>query len=222
MLTPVSGHGESSGSKSMMVARREWLRAGASATLMTNAWSIAETYSSRRASGRGAPAQPPPCRPAPAVPPSPPSCRRAPMCPGAGQCAHARWPGAQHMVRTRLAAAGYAAVERDDRAGQVGARAGCEHQRQADDVIGPADAPQRHHLLDLVAALRLVEHERRHPALKRAGRDRVDGDVLACEALGEMAREHVHGGLAGTVAVVLHHGRAQAVDRADVDHPGGI
>src|SRR5438445_8154380 len=174
MLTPVSGHGGSSGSKSMMVARREWLRAAASATLMTNAWSIAQTYPSRRASGRG---------------------------------------------ETPLAAARYAAVERDDRAGQIGAGAGREHQRQADHVVGPADAPQRHELLDLAAALGLIKHERRHFALKRAGRDRVYGDVLGREACGEMALEHVHGGLAGAVAVVVHHGRAQGVDRADVDHP---
>jgi len=40
MLTPVSGHGESSSSKSMIAARREWLIAGASATFITNGSSM--------------------------------------------------------------------------------------------------------------------------------------------------------------------------------------
>src|SRR3954451_5855639 len=38
-LTPVSGHGASSGSKSMIVARCGWLAAGASATLVMRSWS---------------------------------------------------------------------------------------------------------------------------------------------------------------------------------------
>src|SRR2546426_6380593 len=151
MLTPVSGHGDSSGSKSMMVARREWLRAAASATFITNAWSIPQTYSSRRASGggallrssAGASRKVRPCRKAPA------SVRKAPG-----------WAG-KAAARRVLAAAGYAAVERDDRAGQIGACAGCEQQRQADHVVGPADAPQRHQLLDVATAVGLIEPERR-------------------------------------------------------------
>src|SRR2546421_1824525 len=39
MFTPVSGHGASSDSKSMIVARRGWLAAGASATLVMRVWS---------------------------------------------------------------------------------------------------------------------------------------------------------------------------------------
>ena len=92
---------------------------------------------------------------------------------------------------------------------------------QPGDVVGAADAPERHRLLDRLAALGLVEQERHHLALERPRGDRVDGDVLAGEALGEVAREHVHGGLARAVAVVLKRRRAQAVDRADVDHARG-
>jgi hypothetical protein len=44
MFTPVSGHGVSSGSKSIRVARREWLSAGASATLIIKGSSMREPY----------------------------------------------------------------------------------------------------------------------------------------------------------------------------------
>src|ERR1700730_2467851 len=44
-FTPVSGNGASSGSKSMIVARREWLNGGASAMFTMNGSSIGERYS---------------------------------------------------------------------------------------------------------------------------------------------------------------------------------
>jgi hypothetical protein len=44
MFTPVSAHGESSGSKLRNVARREWLSAGAAPTFMTNGSSIGQPY----------------------------------------------------------------------------------------------------------------------------------------------------------------------------------
>src|SRR4051812_8870279 len=49
MFTPRSGHGASSGSRSIMVARREWLRAGASATLRMNGSLIRRTLARPRA-----------------------------------------------------------------------------------------------------------------------------------------------------------------------------
>jgi hypothetical protein len=44
MFTPVSAHGESSGSKLRNVARREWLSAGAAPTFMTNGSSMGQPY----------------------------------------------------------------------------------------------------------------------------------------------------------------------------------
>ena len=46
MFTPVSGHGASSGSRSIIVERREWLSAGASATLMMSGSSTGGPYRS--------------------------------------------------------------------------------------------------------------------------------------------------------------------------------
>ena len=45
------------------------------------------------------------------------------------------------------------------------------------------------------------------------------GDVIARQPVRELAGEHVHGGLARGVRVVLGRGNAHAVDRTDVDAP---
>src|SRR4029077_11300119 len=50
----------------------------------------------------------------------------------------------------------------------------------------------------------------------------VDGDVPGPEFAGEYAGELVQAGLAGRVGVCVELGHAQAVDAADVDHPGRV
>src|SRR3954470_20791622 len=61
---------------------------------------------------------------------------------GAGRYGSNRRPRAK-LRPCSSAAAGDPAVERDDRAGQIGARARAQEGRRADEVGGGSDAPER-------------------------------------------------------------------------------
>src|SRR6266851_882308 len=86
-----------------------------------------------------------------------------------------------HRHRGRAAATAPqrpAAIDRDERAGDVaGARRG-EEERELRHVVEPAEAPQRQALHHRLARLGRAQPLEALGALDRAGRDRVDADAV--------------------------------------------
>ena len=66
-----------------------------------------------------------------------------------------------------------------------------------------------------------IEGGRHHLRRERARGYRIDQDGR-CQLGGQMPGQMVDGCLGGRIGIVTQAGHRQAVDRADVDHPGGV
>jgi DNA topoisomerase IB len=113
-----------------------------------------------------------------------------------------------------------AAVDGDDGAGDVGAGAGAEVDRDPGHILGAADPAQRGRGRDLVTER--GQGGGHHLRLERPGRDRVDRDVLRPQLPGQHPGQLVQPGLGRRVGVDGQGRDLQAVDAADVDDAGRV
>jgi DNA topoisomerase IB len=113
-----------------------------------------------------------------------------------------------------------AAVDRDDRAGDVGAAAPAQVDRHPGHVLGPPDPAQRGRGRDGIAVL--GQGGGHHLRFERSRRHRVDRDVPGAQLAGQHPGQLVQPGLGRGVGVGGHRRHLKAVDAADVDDPGRV
>jgi DNA topoisomerase I len=113
-----------------------------------------------------------------------------------------------------------AAVDGDDGAGDVSAGPPAQVDRDPGHVLGPADPAQRGGGRDVVAEL--GQGGRHHLRLERARRHRVDRDVPRSQLPRQHPGELVQPGLGRRVRIDRQGRHLEAVDAADVDHPGRV
>jgi DNA topoisomerase I len=113
-----------------------------------------------------------------------------------------------------------AAVDGDDRPGDVGATPPAQVDGDPGHVLGAADPAQRGGGRDRVPER--GQRGRHHLGLERAWRDCVDRDVLRSQLPGQHPGELVQPGLGRGVGVGRLQWHLEPVDAAHVDHPGRV
>src|SRR3954454_10551486 len=114
---------------------------------------------------------------------------------------------------------GLTAIDREDGPGDIAASPAAQIQRCAGNVTRRADAAERDMRADPRGLLVAGGGKGRHPAAKRARRQRIDRDPPLGELDRQRLGEMVHRGLGGGVGVGVVGERLTAHHRADVDHP---
>jgi DNA topoisomerase IB len=113
-----------------------------------------------------------------------------------------------------------AAVDRDDRAGDIGAAAAAQVDRHPGHVLGAADPAQRGRGRDGLAVP--GQGGGHHLGLERPRGDRVDRDVPRPQLAGQHPGQLVQPGLGRGVGVGRHRRDLKGVDAAHVDDPGRV